>query len=220
MALAMICLCWIGAVSLCGCVCLSVCLREGAVSCVSVLTRAWSLYITELLNLYVLQFHAQSVVAQKQLFVPALALLQLRFQLGFIVSTHQLKLLQLLVSFVSPDEKTTLDSLLCPCFTTYSYNRSFGYSKYQGKECCVLCYCYLCWCLCACSFQKPSSSSKDANLCVVGSTMSAPSQDEGDGIPSNTIHLNKPASAALTNHNTMYRFTMQSTKLLRSANAN
>jgi len=42
---------------------------------------------------------------------------------------------------------------------------------------------YLCWCPCACSFQNPSSSSRDANECAVGSTMSAALiKDDGEVI--------------------------------------
>lgn len=60
-----------------------------------------------MMYLYVFQLHAESVVVQKQLFVAALALFQLRLQFGLVVSTHLLELLQLGLRLVSPGGDTT-----------------------------------------------------------------------------------------------------------------
>lgn len=68
--------------------------------------RGPGLFIIKVLYLYVFQFHAKSVVVQKQLFVSTLTLLQLGLQFSLIVSTHLLKLLQLRLSLISPDDNT------------------------------------------------------------------------------------------------------------------
>lgn len=59
-----------------------------------------------MMYLYVFQLNAESVVVQKQVFVAALALLQLRLQFGLVVSTHLLELLQLRLRLVGPGGDT------------------------------------------------------------------------------------------------------------------
>lgn len=100
------------------------CLREGTellhhpslTGAPELVCRGQGLFIITVLYLYAFQFHAESVVVYKQLFVSTLTLLQLGFQFSFIVSTHLLKLLQLLLSLISPDDNTM--------FTTKTHWRS------------------------------------------------------------------------------------------------
>lgn len=129
------------------------------------------------LYLYAFQFAAKPVVIQQQLFVSTLTLLQLRLQLCLIVSTHLLEFLQLLLSLLGPGDRATFNVSKKNKTTQHMLTCIYNNNYRLRRSLCAF-YWYLCSNLSACSFQKPSSSSRDANLPVVGSTMSAASSKD------------------------------------------